>query len=208
MTNPEIQNLSPRSIYRANVAMNCAYALFMDQLYSGATDYSTSYTSTNEYEAGLKLLRAWQEVKDSLKPGDEYHLVDEFARVLRLQSWFEWRTMAEDTEKPQGPTNEQLLKQKHSAAVMYCVDALRRFDGMEPEQVFRVASEVAVLGVDGIDYTSSEPLYTLDSIPGEAFSGLHLLCLMYVGFKITDPTIDTRLDFEDAYNLAKKLHGQ
>ena len=58
----------------------------MDQLHSGTTDYGSSYKSTNEYETGLKLFSAWKGAADSLEPGDEYHLVDDFARILRLQN--------------------------------------------------------------------------------------------------------------------------
>jgi len=44
--------------------------------------------------------------------------------------------------------------------------------------------------------------YTLKSIPSEQFTGLHLLCLMYVGFQKIEPDMDTGLDFKEAYTLA------
>jgi hypothetical protein len=62
-----------------------------------------------------------------------------------------------------------------------------------------------LLGTAGIDYTKADRRYSLKSIPAEQFSGLQLLCLMYVGFKKIDPTLDTRLDFKDAYEMALKL---
>ena len=34
------------------------------------------------------------------------------------------------------------------------------------------------------------------------FSGIHLLCLMYVGFKLYDPTVNCGLDFAEAYEMA------
>jgi hypothetical protein len=136
--------------------------------------------------------------------------VDEFAEVLKLQSWYEWRT-SEDGEKPaqkpQGATNPELLKAKESASVMYCLNALKTFENMPLDQVREIATEIALLGRNGIDYSLPDKTYTLASLPGKTYSGLHLLCLMYVGFKMTDPTVDTTLDFEDAYQMAVRLYG-
>ena len=61
-------------------------------------------------------------------------------------------------------------------------------------------------GVRGIDHKSSRKSYTLASYPGETFSGLHLLCLMYVGFTIIDPSLNTGLDFSSAYAMALESH--
>ena len=40
--------------------------------------------------------------------------------------------------------------------------------------------------------------------PGETFSGLHLLCLMYVGFRLYGPNVNCGLDFSVAYELARE----
>ena len=58
----------------------------------------------------------------------------------------------------------------------------------------------------GIDHAEPKKNYSLKSCPGEAFSGLHLLCLMYVGFKLYDPKVDCGLDFAEAYKLAQESH--
>ena len=46
----------------------------------------------------------------------------------------------------------------------------------------------------------------LKSIPQKEFTGLHLMCLMYTGFKIIEPDLDTGLDFADAYKMALDVH--
>ena len=46
--------------------------------------------------------------------------------------------------------------------------------------------------------------YTLRSVPGE-FSGLHLMCLMYVGFKKLEPKLDIGFDLSHEYEAALKL---
>ncbi|OGH05798.1 MAG: hypothetical protein A2W22_01770 [Candidatus Levybacteria bacterium RBG_16_35_11] len=41
-------------------------------------------------------------------------------------------------------------------------------------------------------------------MPGE-FTGLQLICYMYVGFKIIDPTMNSGIDLSREYNTAKQL---
>ena len=72
---------------------------------------------------------------------------------------------------------------------------------MPRDEIFKIVSEIGLLGKGGIDY-STPKTYTLKSVPGEQFTGLHLLCLMYVGFQKIEPTMDTGLDFREAYTLA------
>lgn len=89
---------------------------------------------------------------------------------------------------------------------MYCLDALERFDHLGDDEVRAIAFEVALLGRSGLDYASADKKYTLNSIPGERFSGLQLMCFMYVGFQRIDPTLDTGMDLADAYRAALSLH--
>jgi hypothetical protein len=46
--------------------------------------------------------------------------------------------------------------------------------------------------------------YQLLSLPGR-FSGLHMVCLMYVAFKIIDPTADIGFDLAKEYALANQM---
>jgi hypothetical protein len=105
----------------------------------------------------------------------------------------------------EGATNADLLKEKESATVMYCLDTLKRFENMPVEKIKEIAFEVGLVGTAGIDYTKPDSRYSLKSLPGEQFTGLQMLVFMYVGFKKIDPTVNTGLDFEDAYQTALKL---
>lgn len=89
-------------------------------------------------------------------------------------------------------------------AVMYCLGALERFDGMSPPDVQKVGFEIAVLGTRGIDPNDPDRRYTLKTLPGE-FSGLHLLCLMYVAFKQFAPDSNTGFDVSREYEAARSL---
>ena len=69
-----------------------------------------------------------------------------------------------------------------------------------------ISVEIAMLGTKGLSVNDPSGKYTLRSLPG-SFSGLHLLCLQYVGFKIIDPSVDIGFDVAAEYEEAKRLHG-
>ena len=92
-------------------------------------------------------------------------------------------------------------------AVMYCLDAIERFEKILRAEVRRIALEVATLGKKGLDVNGPAQQYRLKSLPG-AFSGLHLVCLMYVGFKIVAPEKDIGFDLSKEYAAAQALHAK
>jgi hypothetical protein len=70
------------------------------------------------------------------------------------------------------------------------------------DEIFTVISEISILGMNGIDHTAAGKTYTLKAYTDETFSGIHLLCLKYVGFKLYDPAANCGLDFTEAYEMA------
>ena len=204
---PEIKKHAPRLIYNCNVSINAAYAIFTDYLLEGSTNYAAKYEGTRYLRDGRKLFGLFLEIIDDYQPGDEYILVDEFATTLRLQRWYVWQKDEElPPEEGGGVTNNELLKDKQPAAVMYCLSALQRFENMSHDEILKIVGEIAIVGESGLDYASSDKKYTLASIPGKSFSGLQLMCLMYVGFKDVNPTLDLGMDLADSYEIALKLH--
>ena len=89
-------------------------------------------------------------------------------------------------------------------AVMCCLGALERFSQMRREEVQAVAFEVGLLGHRGLDVSDPEKTYSLRSLPGK-FTGLHLMSLMYVGFKQVAPEIDIGFDLSPEYAAALHL---
>jgi len=90
-------------------------------------------------------------------------------------------------------------------AVMYCLGAIEKFEKMSPSDVQRTAFEIATLGMKGLNVNDPDQNYQLKSLPG-SFSGLHLVCLMYVGFKIIAPEQDIGFDLSKEYGAAKSMH--
>jgi hypothetical protein len=91
-----------------------------------------------------------------------------------------------------------------SDALAFCLDAMMRFRQMPRERVQQITFEIAMLGTKGINPNNSDELYSLKTLPG-SFSGLQLLCLEYVGFKILDPSVDIGFDLSKEYAQAMML---
>ncbi len=211
-SDPEIRRLTPRKVFLASTALNGAYALFLDDLFQKASDFAAPYRNVDNFAMAERLWKHWQSKARSLGPGEEYRLVDEFADMLGLRDWYEWRPDpgrhdAKSEPLKEGTTNPQLLSQKSPAAVFYFLDAFKRFDEMTPEQIREVAFEIALLGQRGLDYASADEKYELRTVPGRKFSGLHLMCLMYAGFKRVAPEHDLGMDLNDPFLTALAMHG-
>lgn len=210
-SNPEIRQLTPRKIFQASLTLNGTYGLFLDDLFHGASTFAAPYRSSETFNLSQRLWKHWQERSKNLGPGDEYGLVDEFADMTGLRDWYEWRLDPghhDATGDPlkEGTTNPGLLKAKHPAAIFYFLDAFKRYDAMTTEQVRIVASEIAVVGLNGLDYSSPEEKYELRTLPERKFSGLHLMCLMFAGFKRVAPMEDFGMDLNDPFLAALQMH--
>jgi Flp pilus assembly protein TadD len=210
-SNPDIRKVTPRKIMQASLALNGAWSLFVDDLFGGATAFAVLYQGFDTFGLSRRLFKHWLEHSENLGPGDECKLVDEFAEMTGLRGWYDWKIdpgQHEVTELPQkeSTTNPALLRQKHPAAVFYFLDAFERFDAMTSDEIRNVAFEIALMGRAGLDYASPEEKYELNTIPNSKFSGLHLMCLMYAGFKRVAPEEDVGMDLNEPFLTALQLH--
>ncbi len=209
-TNPKILEVTPKVILRAGLALNGAYALFLDELFHGATSYALAYQRAESFAVSQRLFWHWQTRCPQLGPGDEYALVDEFAEMVGLKGWYEWKPDPGThtvTASPleEGTSNPELLRRKATPAVHYCLDALKRYDTMPVEKINEIASEIAMVGRNGLDYASPDQQYSLQSLPDEKFSGLHLMCLMFAGFKRIAPEHDLHMDLNEPFLTALEM---
>ena len=182
--------------------MGAAFALFVDDLYGGTTAYAAAYQPTGMLPTGRKLYTLFQDVAAGGRPGVEYALVDAWADELRLRDWYIWRADTAEPAPASapaaaltpdevaaaghrtaqqtiamhegGPTNPDYLADPavQMTATMHMLGALGRYSGLDPDQIQAIALEIAVLGMNGINYIAGEQQYTLKTLPGEQFSGL------------------------------------
>jgi tetratricopeptide (TPR) repeat protein len=123
---------------------------------------------------------------------NEYSKIAELAQESR-------RKMAERTFKDRAGGTAR------PDAVMYCLGALEKFEKMSRSEVQRIASEIAMEGRSGLDTNDPAQKYELKSLAGK-FSGLQLVCLMYVAFKSISPEMDIGFDLSKEYAAAQALH--
>jgi len=125
---------------------------------------------------------------------DEYSPIAELARQAR-------------TAMAQSAFRERLPGMERPDAVMHCLGALERFEKLPLSEVQRIAFEIAMLGRSGLDVNDSAQKHQLKSLSG-SFSGLQLVCIMYVGFKMFAPEHDIGFDLSKEYAAAKALHEE
>jgi len=125
---------------------------------------------------------------------DEYGEVAKLARAAR-------RRIAERSFRAVTPG---ILRMD---AVMYCANALEKFESMSPGEMQRIAAELAMLGSRGLDPNDATPKYSLRSLPGQ-FSALQLVSYLYVALKKIAPDQDIGFDLSAEYEAAIALHGR
>lgn len=213
---PRYADLAPPVILKSNMAMNCCFALFADRLYRTKTEYAAPYKDDSAFAIGARLFKEVEKTRERFSAGAEYLLIDTFAEILKLKRWYLWvegrnvvkavPQAADERQESRYVTNRELLDEKAPAAVMYLLGAMEMFDKMSIEEVREVAFEIAIVGMDGLDYASAEQKYTLRSVPGRKFSGLQMMAMMYVGFKRVEPSQDSGIPLDKEYEQALRLY--
>jgi tetratricopeptide (TPR) repeat protein len=89
-------------------------------------------------------------------------------------------------------------------AVFYCLAALELFKKKTREEIQSIAFEIALKGQSGLDINNPDKKYQLISLRGN-FTGLQLVCYMYVGFKQIAPEQDVGIDLSEEYRAALNL---
>lgn len=151
--------------------------------------------------------QAWINLAMALEQSGELVEADEaYQRVLDIDSNGEVGQLAEEGRSRIVALNFRKRGGGFRAdAMAYCLGALQRFEGMPRADVRKIAFEIAMLGSGGLDVNDPAEQYTLRSIPGK-FSGLHLLCIQYVGFQIIEPSLDLGFDLSAEYDAARGMH--
>ncbi len=209
----QIRQLSPRAIFRANVAMNGAYALWFDGRWPRRTDFVRRFQRTETWPLAQRLYASWKASVTHWMPGAEYEWIETWAEMLGLNGWFAWID-GNDGQVTGGSPRPERAKPDHPASIgeaeqvvftHYLLSALEWLDQEGPTRAGEVAAEIAGIGMTGIDMHGDRK-YTLRTIPGKQFSGRHLVSLLYVCLKAVDPTIDPGIDLHDPYLRALELH--
>ena len=97
---PEVRKLYPPQLMKVLLALNGTNALFLDDLFKGTTEFSSAYRGEETFALSQKLWKHWQERSTNLDPGAEYGIVDEFADMVGLRGWYEWKSDPFEPSRP------------------------------------------------------------------------------------------------------------
>ena len=167
---------------------------------------------------------AWLVARDALNRGEVgFEDSQNFTRIrdglVKIRDFAAARGGAESPRREE-KAMEQSLRQstfdrKHEKSdpgvnmmmAMYMLGAMQRFDKLSAQEVQAIANEIAILGTHGIS-TANDAKYTLNTIPGENFSGYRLLANYYVSWAraYPDHLAKIGLPFDDAYALARQMY--
>lgn len=88
-------------------------------------------------------------------------------------------------------------------AVEHCAAAIKMFSALPVEKVKAITAEISILGRSGLDVNDPAKRYALKSLPG-SFTGLELVCYLYVAVQMLAPGTDLGFDLGCEYELAKR----
>ncbi len=151
----------------------------------------------------------WLNLGLTLVDEDELDEADEaYLKVLSLDPT---GSLGQHSEKGRSQIAERTFRGRggdlRPDAFSYCLGALQRFEGMPKSEIQKIFFEIAMLGTRGLQVNDPAEQYKLNSIPGK-FSGLHLLCIEYVGFQLIDPKVDIGFDLSTEYAAAHEMFGE
>ena len=74
--------------------------------------------------------------------------------------------------------------------------------GLQQEELKKIAMEIATEGRSGFDVNTPTKQYQLKTLPGE-FSGLEMVCYLYVVMQMMAPGTDIGFDLSREYEAAR-----
>jgi len=89
-------------------------------------------------------------------------------------------------------------------AVNYCLAAMKRFAAMPPAELQKLTLALAMAGQKGFAVHDPESRYRVKGLEGE-FSGLAMICHLYVAMQRMAPGKDIGFDLAVEYEQAKRM---
>ena len=218
----------PKRIVSANRIMNIVGAMHLQELY-GFNIVPHYKPSPTEQKRANDLYEEYKAYREDYQPGEEYDLLEYFLQTLGLDDFmspidemhFKELSLPEKEELPEECTDSDLHEQQNKAfeeqhkdgadpaetmmMAMYMVGAMEFLEGKSRDDVYRIALEIAIVGMKGID--PKKQGYSIQSIPGKQFGGYQFLAYYYVSWAMVLPEkVDSLgLPFHTAYQAAKEM---
>lgn len=225
----------PKEIVYANKVMNMVTSMHFKDMY-GINLIGQYRPTKQELEHATDLYEEFKAYVDTYKAGDEYEMLEYFVQSFNMEDLVEiidesqvtagmkadlsmksdLKDLAERalSEEDADVANAQFALNHQDGAnptetmmmSMYMLGAMEYFDTLEPQDVHRIAIEIAMVGVTGID---PKKKYSIKSIPGKEFGGYQFLAHYYVSWAraIPEKLDKLGLPFSKAYESALQMYN-
>lgn len=225
----------PKEIVYANKVMNIVTSMHFKDMY-GINLIGQYHPTKQELMHANDLYDEFKAYLDTYKAGDEYEMVEYFVQSFNMEELIEiidesqvtdgmkadlsmkndLKDLAKDalSEEDADAANAQFALNHQDGAdptetmmmSMYMLGAMEYFDTLNPHDVHRIALEIAMVGVTGID---PKKKYSIKSIPDKEFGGYQLLAYYYVSWAraIPDKLAHLGLPFSKAYDSALQMYN-
>ena len=225
----------PKQIVVANKIMNIATSMHFMDMY-GINLIGQYHPTKQEYEHAKDLYEEFKAYLNSYNPGDEYEMLEYFVESFGMDDMVELvdesqvtagmkadlsmkgdlKDLAEDALSAEDAyvANAQFALNHQDGAnptetmmmSMYMLGAMEYFDTLTPQDVHRIALEIAMVGVTGID---PKKKYSIKSIPEKEFGGYEFLAHYYVSWARAIPHMLDKLGlpFSKAYETALQMYN-
>ena len=217
-TNQQIREMSPENVFSVSKIYNLLKAHHFRDLF-GLDLIGDFEADANEERQAISMFHEFSEYRHDKNPSDEYKLLQSWANVLNVDSYFELipenGSAAKKTETDAHADAEMEKFQKKAAAqglnmavVMYMQDALEFFAQKDNATIKKAAMEIAMLGMNGIK--PEQQGYKLTNVPEKVFSGYHLLAYYYVSFALVLPEMlkELKIPYDQEYDLAMQMRAK
>lgn len=232
VTDKKILKFSDQKVTSWTKIFNLVYAFQFRDLFG--LDLTREFQATKiEFGQAVDLYNEYLEYKDDRKPGEEYELVANWAEDLSLNKFFELEGEIQfrkrgsvnsfiesmdndplgiiDRDPVKERENKKFLESENAmginmAVAMFMVSALQYFEGMDMEEIKKIAIEIALQGTQG--YNPKKNDYTLHSIPDKTFSGYQILAFYYVSWALAIPEMldQLNLPYKEEYKVAQSMY--
>lgn len=226
----------PKEIVFANKVMNIATSLHFKEIF-GINLIGQYKPTRQEYEQAQDLYEEFKAYLDTYKAGDEYELIEYFAESFNMEDLIEITdenqvssgmkadlSMMGDlkdlkfealSREEADVANAEFAKNHKDGAdptetmmmAMYMLAAMEFLDNYTIDDVHRIAIEIAMEGVKGIDPKKNG--YSIKSLPGKQFGGYEFLAYYYVSWAraIPEKLNSLGLPFSNAYDSALQMYN-
>jgi len=228
-------NSFPKEIVYANKVMNLVTSMHFKEIY-GINLIGQYSPTKQEYAHAKDLYDEFKAYLNTYKAGDEYEMMEYFVQSFNMEDIVEivdetqvtagmkadlsMKSDMIDLERDALSKEDVDVANAHFAQShqdgadptetmmmsMYMLEAMEYFDKLEPREVHRIALEIAMVGVTGINPNEK---YNIKSVPDKEFGGYQFLAWYYVSWAraIPEKLEHLGLPFSKAYSDAVQLYN-